>query len=317
MKLFEHPDFRDVLVATAEQSGIPEQFVEKDYYVTEALRIVAAAYSQQVVFKGGTSLSKGWGLIERFSEDIDLFLNPQAFVPALSKRGIDREMKRFRDLIGAHPGLTLLPDESRTVKSLGREDYFGYASVFGPPRTIRPALKVEPGVQSGDHPLARVELTSYAGRFVRDHGLPDIADDAGPFTMTLLHYRRTFVEKLFTIHGKVERLLLEGIAVGRDARHYADLHALGRRADVREMLRTREYAEIRHDYDQKSRQFFPKSYRSPDGLGFSHSQALFPPDDLGRRLRRDYESQCRILFYGPYPTFDEVLAGFEELREWL
>ncbi len=269
------------------------------------------------MFKGGTSLSRGWGLIKRFSEDIDLFLNPQGFVPALSKRGIDREMKKLRDAVGAHPGLTLLPDESHTVKSLGREDYFGYESVFGPPQSIRPALKVEPGIPSGDRPVERVELTSYAGRFVRDHGLRDIADDAEPFTMTLLHYRRTFVEKLFTIHGKVERLRLEGTPVGRDARHYADLHALGQLADVREMLRTPEYDEIRRDYDVKSRQFFPRSYRPPEGLGFARSQALFPPDALGRQLRRDYESQCRILFYGPYPPFDEVLAGFEDLRDWL
>ncbi len=61
MKLFQHPDFRDVLVAAAEEHAIPEQFVEKDYYVTEALRVVEEAFSEQVVFKGGTSLSERLG----------------------------------------------------------------------------------------------------------------------------------------------------------------------------------------------------------------------------------------------------------------
>ena len=135
--------------------------------------------------------------------------------------------------------------------------------------------------------------------------------------MTLLHYRRTFVEKLFTIHGKVERLRLEGTAVERDARHYADLHILGNLPGVREMLRSSEYGEIKRDYDEKSRTFFPRSYRPPADLGFSQSEALFPEKDLKRELGRDYESQCRLLFYGAYPSFDEVLAGFEEIREWL
>ena len=75
--------------------------IEKDYYVTEALRIIASAAGDTVIFKGGTSLSKGWNLIQRFSEDIDIFLDPTAFQPALGKRAIDRELKKLRDAIGA------------------------------------------------------------------------------------------------------------------------------------------------------------------------------------------------------------------------
>jgi predicted nucleotidyltransferase component of viral defense system len=63
MRLFEHQDFETIMIATGEHFGMRPQFAEKDYYVTEALREVAAVYGEQVVFKGGTSLSKGWGLI--------------------------------------------------------------------------------------------------------------------------------------------------------------------------------------------------------------------------------------------------------------
>ena len=82
MKLFESPDFYDAIVAATahfQGSGLTEQLIEKDYYVTEALRVIATLYPTQVVFKGGTSLSKGWKLIDRFSEDLDLFLDPNAF----------------------------------------------------------------------------------------------------------------------------------------------------------------------------------------------------------------------------------------------
>jgi predicted nucleotidyltransferase component of viral defense system len=70
MKLSESPEFRDVIVTAKEyfaQPGLTEQFIEKDYYVSEALRIIATRWPNNVIFKGGTSLSKGWNLIQRFS----------------------------------------------------------------------------------------------------------------------------------------------------------------------------------------------------------------------------------------------------------
>ena len=83
--------------------GLRPAIIEKDYYVTEVLRIIANTAGDKVIFKGGTSLAKGWNLIERFSEDIDLFLDPLAFEPPLGKKAIDRELKKLRDAIGRHP----------------------------------------------------------------------------------------------------------------------------------------------------------------------------------------------------------------------
>ena len=100
--------------------------IEKDYYVTEALRIIAETVGDKVIFKGGTSLSKGWNLIQRFSEDIDIFLDPHAFDPVLAKRGIDRELKRLRDSIDRHPALTFLKEESQTIGGFGRSDRFSF-----------------------------------------------------------------------------------------------------------------------------------------------------------------------------------------------
>ena len=80
MKLFEHPDFEQAIIRAAEHfrpRGLREAIIEKDYFVTEALRIIEREAGSQVIFKGGTSLSKGWGLIERFSEDIDIFCRPE------------------------------------------------------------------------------------------------------------------------------------------------------------------------------------------------------------------------------------------------
>jgi hypothetical protein len=100
MKLYQHPEFEQAILQAADHfraRGLRPAMIEKDYYVTEALRIIAGA-SDKVIFKGGTSLAKGWNLIQRFSEDIDIFLDPAAFDPALGKRGIDRERRLYATL---------------------------------------------------------------------------------------------------------------------------------------------------------------------------------------------------------------------------
>jgi hypothetical protein len=102
MRLCEHPDFDQAIQRAADHHqvrGLRPAIVEKDYYVTEALRHVAAVAGDHVIFKGGTSLSKGWGLIDRFSEDIDLFLDPRTFAPPLGGQRLDRELKHLRDAV--------------------------------------------------------------------------------------------------------------------------------------------------------------------------------------------------------------------------
>jgi predicted nucleotidyltransferase component of viral defense system len=113
--LFEHPDFEQAILNAAEyfrEQKLRPTIIEKDYYVSEALRVIVSTSGQQVIFKGGTSLAKGWNLIQRFSEDIDIFLDPAAFQPALGKNGIDREWRKLRDAIGQHPALSFEASES-------------------------------------------------------------------------------------------------------------------------------------------------------------------------------------------------------------
>jgi hypothetical protein len=318
MRLFEHPEFEQAMLRAASELDVSEQFVEKDYDVTEILRIVAGRLGDCVVFKGGTSLSKGWGLITRFSEDIDLFVNPDRFSPPAGKNRVDRILKELAGAVGDHPALTWLGEESMTIGGLGREDYFAYGSRFAALPGVRAAVRLEPGVQSGSFPTEVVPITSLVGHFLLEQGLADMAQDLGGFEMTLLHYRRTFVEKLFALHGKIIRLQIEGHPLGRDARHYADLYVLAGERQVRAMLASPEYAEIRIDYDEKSRRFFAPSYRPPEGFSFADSAALFPDDELRRRLAVDYDEQCRVLFSdGDFPSFADVLARFVELRPLL
>lgn len=318
MKLFEHEEFEQAMLRAAEHFGVSEQFIEKDYYVTEILRIVADELGDKAMFKGGTSLSKGWNLISRFSEDIDLFVNREMFEPPPGKNKLNGILKQLSTTVSQHPALTWLQDESVTIGGRGREDYFQYDTRFGDLPGIRPVVRLEPGIQSGTFPTEVVPITSMVGRFLLEDGRDDMADDLLGFDMTLLHYRRTFVEKMFALHGKVVRLIDESHPLARDARHYADLYALAGEDEVRQMLSSEEYEAIRNDYDRNSKEFYPDSYRPPDELSFANSVALFPPEELREQLASDYDEQCRLLFPGGvYPPFDEVLARFEEIRNVL
>ncbi|MEW6741823.1 MAG: nucleotidyl transferase AbiEii/AbiGii toxin family protein [Planctomycetota bacterium] len=320
MRLFEHPDFEQAVIRAAEHfrpRGLRPAIIEKDYYVTEALRAIADAAGDMVIFKGGTSLSKGWDLIERFSEDIDIFLDPLAFEPPLKGRAIDRELKRLRDVVGQHPALTFIAAESQTIGGFGRSDRFAYTQRFGGPGEVRDRVLLETGTASGREPTSTVALRSYLARFLQETGQSVGAEDEAGFSLRLLHFRRTFVEKMFAIHSKVELLKRANQPIGSYARHYYDLYQLAARPEVRAMLQSDEYAAIKADYDRISRAHFPKSYFHPEGMSFARSDALFPPPELASIIGPEYEQQCRSLCYGPFPSWTEVLARFGYLRDML
>jgi len=320
MRLCEHPDFEQAILRASDHfrsRGLRPALVEKDYYVTEALRLIAAAVGDKVIFKGGTSLSKGWNLIRRFSEDIDIFLDPLAFEPELRGRAIDRALKRLRDSVGQHPALTFLKEESRTTGGFGRSDRFSYEQRFGGVGEVAGQVLVEAGIASGRQPTETIALASYLATFLGETGVSLEADDETAFPMRLLHFRRTFVEKLFAIHGKVELLKRDGRPVGTYARHYYDLALLAVEPEVGAMLESEEYEAIKADYDEISRAHFSGSYFAPADMSFAQSDAIFPTGDLADTLGREYETQCTSLCLGPYPPWPEVLARFEQLRDRL
>ena len=117
----------------------------------------------------------------------------------------------------------------------------------------------EAGTASGREPTAAVELRSRLSQFLQERGVSLGAEDEGSFSFRLLHLRRTFVEKMFAIHSKVELLKCDRKPLGTYARHYYDLFQLAAREEVIAMLKSAEYAAIKQDYDRISRTHFPQA----------------------------------------------------------
>jgi hypothetical protein len=80
------------------------------------------------------------------------------------------------------------------------------------------------------------------------------------------------------------------------------------------MLRSEEYGTIKVDYDRISREHFEKSYVPPPDMSFAKSDALFPPTELRAIIAAGFEAQCRVLCFGPFPSWDDVQARLEEIR---
>jgi len=311
--LFEMDYFRDIInTAALDNSIINPSIVEKDYFVTEALRRIHLEFGSVVVFKGGTSLSKGWNLINRFSEDIDLYVEPL--------ESEDETLERFHQIaacVGRFPGFTRRSGRKDTGRSSWTEE-FTYDSKVPSFGGIRPVVLLEAGIQSADQPTETRALTSMISHSLNLRNANQETQDRNGFPMRLLHFRRTFVEKLFTLHSRVERSIRQNRDLGRDARHYYDLAMLINQPETQTMLVSQEYTNICKEYRSLTAKFYPGQVKFlPDGMNLQKSSAFFPNDELLGKLMSAYVREAETLCYGPYPAFDDVLNAFAGIREFL
>ncbi len=310
--LFEREDFPQLIDSTAKSQNVKPAIIEKDYFVTELLRQLARDFGNILLFKGGTSLSKGWNLINRFSEDIDLYVEP-------GDKGEKARSTLLKEVIASgssHPAFDALPETGPVIKGVARSVRFKYRSSRSSDG-ISPSVLLELGIQSGTFPTEQMPITSLLAAHLVANGVAPDQEDCVPFQMKLLHFRRTVVEKMFALHDKVARgLQQEGKPIEGYARHYYDLSQLLPRDEVRAMLGSSEYAEIVMDYHALTTKYFPNQV-FPERLELSASAALFPDPEVAAALGRDYEQQCQILCHGDYPSFPEVLELLQGIRAFL
>ena len=316
MKLFENPDFEQAILRAADHfrdRGLRPAIIEKDYHVTEALRILAVTAPDKIIFKGGTSLAKGWNLIQRFSEDIDIFFDPlptnRPWVKTQSTAN-----SRSSAMLSDHTRRSRLSRRRAGPSEVSAQrPFFLHATLRRPRRSRQSRPPRSRHCQRARTPsIARTVLISRT--VLEETGTSMGAEDEGRFPLRLLHFRRTFVEKMFAIHGKAEMLKREGQPLGTYARHYYDLIQLAAQTEVIDMLKSTEYAAIKADYDEISRTHFPKSYSHPEGMNFAKSDALFPPRNSPRSSAPNTRRNARCSADGPYLSWAEVQKRFLEIE---
>lgn len=209
--------FEQVVLQSSEFFGINEAIVEKDYFVSVFLKEISLLMPE-IIFKGGTSLSKCYKVINRFSEDIDLNIETDARPTEGQRKALKRNIVSVIDKLN----LSLTnPDD---VKS--RRDYNKYIvdfpSVFDY-SGLKQHLIVETSVYLRAFPNNKMEATSIIYDYLIQNGFEDIAErySLHPFTVTVQSAERTFIDKIFALGD----YYLDG-KIQEHSRHIYDLYKL-------------------------------------------------------------------------------------------
>lgn len=311
--------------------GLHAPSIEKDFWICWTLRELfgLAGSGRHLTFKGGTSLSKGWGLIQRFSEDVDVVIDRDHLgfggekapdEPGLGSKERDRRLESLqqacqawvRDVLEPEFGercAKLLKGEKNWKLHQDAEDSSGqtllleYPSVFETERYLRPVVRIELGARSDTEPVREPVIRPYVDQ-VRPESERETA-----FGVRTVAPERTFWEKAMLLHEETYRV---GTMGPRDrlARHYYDLWCLIR-AGVG--ARAMADAELFRRVAAHRGVFFRKRREAQDSLA-QGTLRLLPRAELRSAWKRDYEAMRESMLFGDVPDFDEVLEAVREFE---
>lgn len=322
----------DYFRETASRKGLGAPLIiEKDFWVCWTLRHVFSLEGQpRLVFKGGTSLSKCYGAIQRFSEDIDLAFHREdlgaigdsdpARAPSRNARQrllgrLSMEcarlvaggfrgalLGRFKTAIGAEGwGIEVDTSDPQTLlfrypRSLSEAEYGGLVYVT-------PTVRLELGARSDHEPAEDQVVRPYlADEFPGTIASPDCP-------VRVLAAERTFWEKATLLHAEAHRSEPAKASAERRSRHYYDLVMLWRCSVGRRALARLELLTVVAEH---KRVYFPSTAAHYE-TARPGSLRLVPEAEALAALRRDYTQMDELLFGEP-PTFDELVDGLREIE---
>ncbi len=310
--LHNHKEFPELIRIVAEKMGIAPVLVEKDYWIMHALYgLKSQGYDFQL--KGGTSLSKGFGLIDRFSEDIDIHINPpkELGINENPKNSNSKNIQRKKDYYDRLreeikiDGFTEVVrdtdfDDKRNYNSGGIRLFYDYQAdkVSG----LKDGILLEAGYDNVA-PNYPVTISSWAYERAIQNGAIELIDNRA---VAILCYdpRYTFVEKLQTIASKFRKEMVAGELTTNYMRQYYDIYSLLASTEVQAFLGSEEYMI------HKQKRFSAADFELPI---INNEAFLLSDPEIRLRLQKRYESS-RNLYYRGQPTFDEILG---RIGRWL
>lgn len=305
--LHTRSDFSELLAIVADQRGIDPVLVEKDYWIMHCLWGLQAQ-GFQFELKGGTSLSKGFGVIHRFSEDIDIRIEPPAGMEVKTGRNHDKpahvaSRRAYYDAL------------AQTIRILGiaevvRDGMFdddkmrsaGIRLVYTPRTSalagVKDGILLELGFDD-TAPNRAVTISSWALDAAMERGVK--VEDNRAVNVPCYAPTHTFVEKLQTISTKYRRLDAAEAFPANFLRHYYDVYCLLGLEEVQSFLQTVAYQE------RKIQRF-----RTGDELIIARNPAFVLADAAQReRFAQEYR-KTQALYYQGQPDFEVLLARIRE-----
>ncbi|MFV2056430.1 MAG: nucleotidyl transferase AbiEii/AbiGii toxin family protein [Thiohalomonadales bacterium] len=313
MKLHEDNEvFAELVAVTAETIGLPQVYVEKDYWVTKALKYLSeSSHVGEVVFKGGTSLSKAYRLIDRFSEDIDLAVLAGDTSDAAQKKllkGVEAAVTQ---------GLTYLKEDARESKgSKYRKTVYQYPHSIdgGDFGQASPELLVEVNAFTKPEPFESRELQTLIAEVLLEKGEADLITqyELEKFSINVLSVRRTLVEKMLGVikdsyHDDPIAKLSDQI------RHLYDICQILKHDEYRRFVTGTDFKPLcKLCIEDEKTSFFEHSdyleYPLVDAPIFSEFGNWRPS------LSTRYTGAFSNLVYGELPTMNEIEETFDFIK---
>lgn len=324
-KWFAIPDStkRNAYIQIAEKTGMAPFAVEKDWWVVQALTVIFEMdIAKHLVFKGGTSLSKAWNLIERFSEDIDLAIDRRFFnfEGVLSKRQIEKLravsneymahvfypelQKRFQD-----KGINAIKWEIEKTDNPEEDPvkiYLYYPEVIPSPGYLEPRIQIEISCRS-----LREPFTNKTFRSLIDEEYQEMEFAQQHIEVQTVNPERTFLEKIFLLHEEFHRPVKK-IRVERLSRHLYDVYHLSKTVFAEKAINDKELYETivvhRHKFTRVG------------GVNYiQHNPKTINPIPIPEVIdawEEDYKIMLEQMIYEENkPTFKDIINQLTALKE--
>ncbi|MBR4677671.1 MAG: nucleotidyl transferase AbiEii/AbiGii toxin family protein [Bacteroidales bacterium] len=316
---------KKALQLVSNKRGLPEAVVEKDWWVSNLLNVIFGMPAEcKIIFKGGTSLSKAWKLIDRFSEDIDISVDPSFF--GAGETPTKKQIKHLRKCSSLFVAEEFAKMLQEGLTSAGLSDFctmevqpngegdktypeprkisIHYQSLFENQISyVRPTVLLEIGARAMTEP---VETFVCKSMLAEDLHFQDIECKA----ITTAAPQKTFIEKAFLLHElfSVER---ERLSANRRSRHLYDL----------ERMMDKDFAVAAVEDDslcsaiQHHRSIYTPVFGVDYSVDFRKNIVLIPPENIIKDWEKDYNAMCLSMIYGDKPDFKTLINRMEILQK--
>ena len=314
----------NIFTEVAGRMGLPASAIEKDWWAVRTLQTVfQTEIALHTVFKGGTSLSKAWNLIDRFSEDIDLALDrkylgfdkPDAEMNGsqvrklrktsceyISEKYLPALQKTFNEVVFSDVKLQLIPIQTADEDPVKIE--VSYPVLTERVAYINPPVVIEIGSRSEKEPFSETQFSSFVGKHFKGRYFAD-----SNINILTVNPERTFLEKIFLLHEAFQQPQKK-VKVDRQSRHLYDL----------EKLMDTEFAN-KALADKNLFQHITEHRRTITPLrGIDYANHApekinpIPPDNMIAAWKKDYEQMQQSMIYRESLSFDKLMERINELK---
>jgi hypothetical protein len=306
--LHNHPQFPELIRIVAAEKRIDPALIEKDYWIMHSL-FGLQQLGMKFELKGGTSLSKGFQIINRFSEDIDIRIEPPPDQDVKIGRNHDKPQhvesrRRFYDWLAKTIRINGIvkveraPEfDNKQLTSAGIR--LSYKSFVKAMAGLKEGVVLEVGFDDVT-PNAEKDISSWLYDYAANKKIEIIDNRAKGVACYDPGY--TFVEKLQTVSTKFRQQQASKESPLAFMRHYYDIYSLLQLPEVQQFIGTKEYRAHKE-----------KRFRGGDNLNISENETFLVSDPATRESYAKAFTESTALYYGDKPTFEQILA---EIGKW-